>query len=112
MATLRPVSVTLRHLKVPVTFDESAQSIEMAGVDLTPADWVVMRDKVDAFLRRAGTIPQATPPESRSFGSHPFLLENIKAVNKFRRGHIKNAPWWLRWIYDGIVTKENYRGYD
>ena len=58
-------------------------------------------------------VPQPEPsPEPRPAreSSSPFFQVNIDAILMHQVGFMKKTPWWLRWLYSAVVTKEKYRG--
>jgi len=67
-------------------------------------------DGIRAVAKAKGLIgaepPAAPGPIERS--SSPFLRENLGPILSFRRGRLKKAPWWLRWLFHGVVTRERY----
>ena len=93
----------------PVAFDEE-WNVRVAGQWMTPEEWESIRDRVDAPLMRANRLKKAVGA-TRSYGSHPFLIGNLRYINAARRGLIKKAPFWLRWLYEGIVTKDDLKEY-
>ena len=64
---------------------------------------------VDAKGLIPGQEPTPKPPPL-SKSTSAFLQANIKAIIKHSQGFMKTPPWWLRWLYSAVVTKEQYRG--
>ena len=55
--------------------------------------------------------PEPTPePRPARESSSPFFQVNIDAILMHQVGFMKKTPWWLRWLYSAVVTKEKYRG--
>lgn len=89
----------------PVAFDPES-CIYIAGEWYTPDQWETLRDRIDKPLLRLGKI-EARGGGVRSHGGHPILIHNLDYINEHRyTGRMKKAPWFLRWLYSGIITKE------
>ena len=91
-----------------VGYTRSTRTLHLAGDDVTPEGWVTLRTRVDKILRRAGVIKEAPNP-ARGVSSN-FLSVNHEQIQVFKRGVLKRAPFWLRWLFEGVVTKESYDG--
>ena len=87
----------------PVSFENG--HLCLAGEEVTPERWEQLKVRIDTLLRREGLLepPKEAP---RSLGSGRFLLNNLPIINTLKRGKIKQPPFWLKWLYDGVVTKE------
>ena len=58
-------------------------------------------------------VPQPEPspgPSPARESSSPFLQANVDAILKHQAGVMRKPPWWLRWLYSAVVTKEKYHG--
>lgn len=113
-----------------VGFTKSTSTLQLAGEDvpveewleirrridvilkreLTPADWQALREKM-AWLGKKDRLPKElrdyeAPQATRRASS--FLGNNIDAINGLERGKLRKAPVWLRWLFDSVVTKEEY----
>ena len=110
--------ISLRSYKVggqEIGFTKSERMMHVAGEDMTYERWCEIVERVDRMAIRSGwkgkppKFGNAAPLEGR--GSN-FLSENLSEIVEVRkRGHIRKAPFWLRWAYDGIITKESYNGH-
>lgn len=87
----------------PIAFDVE-WNVRVGGHWMAAEEWEALRDRIDQPLARANKIKKFVGG-TRSFGSHPFLTGNLKYINSATRGHIKRAPWWLRWLFEGVVDK-------
>ena len=57
------------------------------------------------------TQPEPSPkPRPVRESSSPFFQVNVDAILKHQEGKLKKPPWWLRWFYSAVVTKEKYHG--
>lgn len=103
--------MTLHRINPPVTLHKKEQQLEIDGGTMRLNEWLAWSERVTTFLYREEVLPKPENTEApRSHGSAPFLVQNISAMNTFKRGKIKRAPWFLRWLFDGIITKEEYHG--
>ena len=81
--------------------------LTIGGVEVSPAQWKKLKKGVDAVLARKGFIkstPAPTPVSSN------FILANLPALNKIRRGRVRKAPFPLNLFFDAVVTKEELHG--
>jgi len=54
-------------------------------------------------------LEEVGPPRGSNEGkSSSFLTNNTTAILKQDRGKLKKPPWWLRWLYSAVVTREEY----
>ncbi len=118
---------TVRIGGEPVAYDRIAHTLRLAGDEYTLQEWLEFRRRVDLIVSREMTeeewkeyreernfidkrsrLPQAMrePPPPWEGRSSSFLSANVSAINRFRRGLLIEAPWWLRWLFDGVVTKQ------
>ena len=78
------------------------------------ADFWLTRDKLLKLHNITGQLipqPETTPkPRPARESSSPFFQINIDAILTHQEGLMKRPPWWLRWFYSAVVTKEKYRG--
>jgi hypothetical protein len=59
-------------------------------------------------------VPQLDTPSKQGpvrDSSSPFLQANVDAILKHQLGSMRKPPWWLRWLYSAVVTKETYDNY-
>ena len=92
----------------PVGFKRSTQTLKIGGEDWTPAKWIDFRGRVDTIMVHEGLVQKG--PEPTKVRSSNFLGANVEEIIACQRGRMKRAPWWLRWLYDQIVTKEPLNG--
>mgnify|MGYP003138386738 CR=1 FL=1 len=52
--------------------------------------------------------PETPTPHPVRESSSPFFQVNIDAILKHQVGLMKKPPWWLRWLYSAVVTKERH----
>lgn len=77
--------------------------------ELTPEEWIELKEKM-AWLgkrdRLPGELQDHVQPATQPAGD--FLTRNWRQVTNHSEGTMKKAPWWLRWLYSAVVTKEQY----
>ena len=102
----------LTHVKVGdecVVFED--KHIQIAGSDYTPKQWLELRSRIDRVLVDRGFIEEVGPPKAPWEGqSSSFLTNNTMTILNHKQGYFKSPPWWLRWFYSAVVTKEKYHG--
>jgi len=90
-----------------VSFNEG--NVYLAGTEYTPSKWLELRRRVDKVLIERGQIEEVAPPKAPWEGkSSSFLTNNTMAIVTHDRGVFKRPPWWLRWLYSAVVTKDPY----
>ena len=91
-----------------LVIDEETGSITLGGTQLSSEQWRKLTKGVDAVLTRKGfvenTVSVPTPVASG------FIVRNLQALNRIRRGMVKKAPFPFSLFYDAVITKEEYRG--
>ena len=104
--------LTLTHVKIGdecVVFED--ELIRIAGSDYTPKQWLELRRRIDRALVSRGLIEEVGPPKAPWEGhSSSFLTNNTMPILEHKHGYFHSPPWWLRWLYSAVVTKEKYRG--
>jgi len=92
----------------PVGFTKPTGTLHLAGDDLTLEQWQEIERRINLFYIRAGLIADPKKDRSRdpAAGSSSFLTRNLRQILTRERGAIKPAPFWLKWLYDGVITKE------
>ena len=92
-----------------VSFEGS--NVYLAGTEYTPQGWLELRRRVDKVLIDRGQIEEVAPPQAPWEGnSSSFLTNNTMPILEHKRGYFNRPPWWLRWLYSAVVTKEIYHG--
>ena len=91
----------------PVGFTKSTGTVHLAGDDMTIEQWREVSRRIELLIDRDGAKQKERSRDPGS-GASSFLTKNVQAIHKMPRGYLKKAPWWLRWLIDGIVTKEEY----
>jgi hypothetical protein len=92
-----------------VSFEGS--NVYLAGTEYTPEKWLELRRRVDKVLIERGQLEEITPPKAPWEGeSSSFLTNNTMPIIEHKEGYFKRPPWWLKWLYSAVVTKEKYRG--
>jgi hypothetical protein len=109
---LKSGKLVLNSMKVGdgnVSFEGS--NVYLAGTEYTPQEWLELRRRVDKVLVDRGQIEEVAPPKAPWEGSSSsFLSNNTMPIVEHKEGYFKQPPWWLRWLYSAVVTKEKYRG--
>ena len=84
-------------------------TLHMAGEEYNPQAWLDLRRRIDQAYFRGGFLEEVGPPKAPWEGqSSSFLTNNTMAIVNHDRGKFQSAPWWLRWLYSAVVTKETY----
>ena len=92
-----------------VSFNES--NVYLNGTEYTPERWLELRRRIDKVLIDRGQIEEVAPPQAPWEGkSSSFLTNNTMPILEHKTGYFKSPPWWLRWLYSAVVTKERYHG--
>lgn len=86
--------------------DTEAGTVLLNGTALPASRWPSLNKRVTAVFSRLGMIekptPTPTPTASRFFVDN----DNLRAMNKLKRGKVKTAPFPLSLFYDAVITKE------
>lgn len=93
----------------PVGFRRSTQTLLLGGDDWTAAQWIQFRSRVDALMLHEGMVKKG--PEPNKARASDFLSANVERIIATKRGRLRPAPWWLRWLFDMVVTKEDLHDY-
>ncbi len=108
----------LTHYKIggeSIGLNRSEKTLQIAGEDWAVESWLKMVERVQRALEREGWVEKKAKPESPDVwngrGSE-FLDQNAGKINMMNilnreKGLIKDAPFFLRPFYDGVITKEN-----
>ena len=100
----------------PVAFegDGDITTVELSGTTFDAAQWHRVKERIDKVFVRAGLGPVKDEQAKPRKGSVPsnFFSANHIAIGGMSRGVLQPVPWWLRWKYDAVVTKEEFREYD
>jgi len=92
-----------------VSFNES--NVYLNGTEYTPEKWLELRRRIDKVLIERGQIEEIAAPKAPWEGkSSSFLTNNTMPILEHKTGYFKTPPWWLRWLYSAVVTKERYHG--
>ena len=99
--------IKCKSVPVPVSIDGDQRVLTFDGGEIPFADWKLYITRINKQLERFGEEPfeKAAPILSLSA---EFILENHEGINSMKRGKLKKAPWWIRWLFDSIVTKEEF----
>ncbi len=89
----------------PVGFTKSTGTLQLGGTNFTLEEWQELERRANLFYERAGLITRGSGKDPNA-GTSSFLTRNLKQILTRQRGVIKNPPIWLRWLYDGVITKE------
>jgi hypothetical protein len=107
---------SLRNFKVggqEFGITKSTKTLHIAGDDWSVEKWHDLVDRVHIALTRDGLVNGVSSKgklaRDPSFGMSTFLSNNVGQIHRQKRGFLKRAPIWLRWLYESVVTKEDYR---
>lgn len=89
----------------PIVFNQKEETLYLAGDPLTAKDWIQLRGKLDRLFIHVGAVKKAPEPNKSQPASN-FLTVNLKWINEAKVGRIKHPPWFLRWLYSGVIGKE------
>ena len=98
-----------------IGFNRSEQTLQIAGEDWAVESWLKMVERVQTALEREGWTEKKTNQEKTDAwngrGSE-FLDRNVGKINMMNilnreKGLIKDAPFFLKPFYDGVITKES-----
>jgi hypothetical protein len=92
---------------VPVTIDRGQRTLTFDPGEISFDAWKAYVEKINKQMEIFGEEPWEKPKPVLSLSAE-FILENHKGLNEMTRGKLKKAPWWLRWLFDAIVTKEAF----
>jgi len=103
--------IMLAQVKVagePVGFTKSTGTLHLAGDDLTLEQWQELERRINLLFTRAGLqkAPRRDKARDPASGTSSFLTHNLKQILDRDKGIIKDPPFWLRWLYSGVITKE------
>jgi hypothetical protein len=104
-------NVVLSHVFLAghnIEYNSQSRLLKLAGEEITPEAWLELRFRVDSLLMHAGVF--AKGQDVAKGKSSSFLTNNHVAIHKLPRGRLKKAPWWLKWLFDAVVTKEELGG--
>jgi len=106
---VRPRKVGLNHVKLCPEYDEESRWIKIAGETFDVWEWREFVYRIDSLFIADGQLEKVTPAKGEwdGFSSH-FLTRNFRVISKQRVGTMKKAPWWLRWLYSSVITKEEH----
>lgn len=112
----------------PVEYNISTGTLSLAGDEIPLDGWLETRRRIDMIIKRTVTPAKwkelrgklawlgkrdRLPPELRDYeapsqhqAASSFLTDNLDEINKLQHGKLRPAPWYLRWLYDAVVTKE------
>ena len=79
-----------------------------AGVWLDDDHLLELQDVVNQTVRAKGLrdIPEPPKPPPVRESASAFFQANFKTIITHQVGRMKSPPWWLRWLYSAVVTKE------
>lgn len=109
---VHPRRVALPRLNVggsAVIYDEQAHKVELGGEAFDVWDWRELAHRLDLMFIRDGQLEKVSPPRGEWDGmSSHFLTRNFRAISNQKVGTMKKAPWWLRWLYSTVITREEH----
>ena len=93
----------------PVEYLSESHNVVIAGSQLDVWKWLELKNRIDQRFIRDGQLEKVSPPKGEWDGtSSRFLTRNWRAVSKQKVGTMKKAPFWLRWLYSAVITKESH----
>ena len=105
-------AIKLTHVLVgeePVEYNGVSHKATLSGTEFDAWDWLELRHRVDELFIRDGRLEKVSPPKGEwDSASSRFLTRNWRAIVKQRVGTMKRSPWWLRWLYSAVITKEDH----
>ena len=111
----------------PVVYNSATGTVTLGEQEMTIDEWLEFRRRIDLIVKRLMSRTQwqetkekmatldknsrlpTTMREHQTRSSYPagnFFVANLEPINRQKRGRMKRAPWYLRWFYDAVVTKE------
>jgi hypothetical protein len=94
----------------PIGITRSTQLLDIAGEEWTLERWQDAVDRVNSMLIQERWIEDPSKNVKSTdinAGSSSFLSNNVTEILIRTRGKIKRAPFWVRWAYDSVITKES-----
>ncbi len=92
--------------------DTVEKALKIGGEPVTPERWVEIVAKVQRVMEHEGWVEKKGKFDNASSkwegASSNFMANNIRSIIERTRGYIKDAPFWLRPFYSGVVTKEQF----
>ena len=92
----------------PVAFTRSTATLRIGGRDYTIEEWKEVTRQI-GLLHDRKSERKAAHGRDPNHGSSSFLTANLNEIHRRQRGMIQDSPWWLRWLYGGVITKEVLR---
>lgn len=106
----RVMRISLTHVLVggqPVVFNGETNRLTIAGQEFDLIQWMELRRRIDLVYQRAGLLEKVAPAKSDVEGrSSSFLTRNWRPITDQQSGTWRKPPWWLRWLYSAVITKE------
>lgn len=92
--------------KPKVTVDLENQEVVLPSATLDFPRTLNLMNRLNRIFERNGVIPGRKDGAAHPLRSTNFIYENIQEINATKRGKLKKAPWWLRWKFDKVITKD------
>ena len=90
-------------------YNNVTHKLFLGGNDYDVYEWLELRHRFDKVFERDGQLERVSPAKGEWDGqSSHFLTRNWRAIVKQKVGTWKQPPWWLRWLYSAVVTKETH----
>ncbi len=99
----------------PVSYDNVADVLRIAGKDYTKAEWSETTRRIRTLTSEDGKAasrkegPDGPLPPHEGRGSS-FLTVNVMEIIERKVGRILDPPVWLRPFFSGVITKERLNG--
>lgn len=92
-----------------LAFNGQTRKLVLAGTEYDVYEWLELRHRIDLFYEQDGQLQKVQPEKSDwDSNSSQFISRNLRAVAAHRVGTWKKPPWWLRWLYSAVISKEIY----
>jgi len=90
-----------------VAFNGDKGHLVLGGLDYDVYQWLELKHRIDSVFERTGLLQRVKPASGEWDGeSSKFLTRNWRAVANQQDGTWKRPPWFLRWLWAAVITKE------
>ncbi len=102
-----PFKVGLNHVKLKPEYNEETRKVQISEESFDVWEWREFVHRIDSLFIEDGQLEKVSPPKGEWDGmSSHFLTRNFRAISRQKVGTMKRPPWWLRWLYSAVITKE------
>jgi len=90
-------------------YNNETHKLFLGGNDYDVYEWLELRHRFDSMFERDGQLERVAPAKGEYDGqSSQFLTRNWRPIIKQKSGTWKQPPWWLKWLYSAVITKETH----